>query len=460
MQWNWTRPRLERRSHSQWEWRPKIERLEDRAVPTNLPPGFTESVFASGIGDAACLKFTPDRRAFVCQLHGDLRVVKPNGLVNATPFLHVDTNFDGEHGLLGVAFDPNFSTNRYVYVYYTTADAPIHNRVSRFTASAVNPDVAAPGSEVVLLELDNLNGLVHVGGDLEFGKDGKLYISTGEDGTAWNAQEGSTLHGKMLRINPDGSVPGDNPFVGVSGVRPEIYAFGVRNAYRFAVHPSKDLMYLNDVGSFEPNAREEVNRLWYGGNYGWPIYEGVSGDPDYTDPEVTYEHGTDPETGGFNCAVTGALFYGPGTRPFPRHYIGDYFYADLCANWIRRYDPNTSEVTVFASDTDSLTVDLAQDNKGNMYYVGLGGTIHRITYSPTPSPLPGPKLTNNELVATPTQLIVSQLNHRESVEATLTTLAALDVAKPDRQRTPVRVELHRDGAASPQLVDLIPQLTF
>jgi glucose/arabinose dehydrogenase len=368
--------------------RPTLEALEQRLVPTNLPPGFQDNLFASGVPDAACLGVAPDGRLFVCQMEGNLRVIEPNGTVEPQPFLHVDTDYQGEHGLVGMTFDPDFVHNGYVYIYYTTADAPIHCRVSRFTADPTNPNVALPGSEKVLLELDNLTHIVHVGGGMHFGKDGKLYIGVGEDGNPANSQDGSNLLGKMLRINPDGSVPADNPFVGYPDIRPEIYAFGFRNPYRFAVNSRSGLTYVNDVGSDPPEAHEEVNRLYWGGNYGWPIYEGYSGDPNYTDPLYTYVHQTDPETGTYDCAVTGAAFYAPGARPFPRPYVGQYFFADLCGNWIRQYNPQTGAVSVFASDTDQLTVDLAEDAQGSLFYLGLLGTVHKIKYSGAP-PTPG-----------------------------------------------------------------------
>lgn len=366
---------------------PRIEHLEDRAVPTNLPPGFTESLFSSGIEHAACMVPTPDGRLFVCEQYGNLRVVQPSGFLEPEPFLHVDVNTDGEHGLDGMVLDPHFEENGYVYIYYTVAADPTFARVSRFTASAANPNVAEPGSEMVVIELGALSSIYHIAGDMEFGVDGKLYISVGDDGSAENAQLPSNLFGKMLRINSDGSIPSDNPWADNPAVRGEIYAFGLRNPYRFAVQPRTGLTYINEVSSEEPEAREEVNKLYYGANYGWPEYIGYSNDPDYTDPIYAYEHGPDPETGGYNCAVTGAVFYTPGERSFPRTYYGDYLFADLCGNWIRRYDPVTGEMEVFASDTKPLTVEIVEDVKGSLYYLGYDGYIYRIKYSP-PAPLP------------------------------------------------------------------------
>ncbi|HYG82020.1 MAG TPA: PQQ-dependent sugar dehydrogenase, partial [Pyrinomonadaceae bacterium] len=174
-----------------------------------LPAGFAEPLVAGGLSSPTAMAFAPDGRLFVCQQGGQLRVIK-NGTLLATPFLTVTTDASGERGLLGVALDPNFSTNHFVYIYYTVPSSPRHNRVSRFTAGG---DVAVAGSEVVILELDNLSGATnHNGGAIHFGPDGKLYIAVGENATPSNAQTLSNLHGKILRINADGTIPADNPF--------------------------------------------------------------------------------------------------------------------------------------------------------------------------------------------------------------------------------------------------------
>ena len=132
-----------------------------------LPAGFTETRVANGLTNATAMAIAPDGRVFVAQQGGALRVVRDGALV-AQPFLTVGVNSSGERGLLGVAFDPDFATNNYVYVYYTTSSSPIHNRVSRFTASATNPDVAAAGSEVQLLNLPALSATNHNGGAIHY----------------------------------------------------------------------------------------------------------------------------------------------------------------------------------------------------------------------------------------------------------------------------------------------------
>ena len=174
-----------------------------------VPSGFVDSTYVEVPSDATAMQFAPDGRLFVCQQSGKLRVVQ-NGSLLATPFLTVTVDPTGERGLLGVAFDPDFATNNFVYVHYTATTSTIRNRVSRFTA---NGNVAVPGCEVMLLNLDVLSTAKnHNGGALHFGNDGKLYIAVGDNVNPDNAQTLGNLFGKILRINRDGSIPTGNPF--------------------------------------------------------------------------------------------------------------------------------------------------------------------------------------------------------------------------------------------------------
>src|SRR5947209_7308270 len=174
-----------------------------------LPAGFTEAQFGSNLGGSTtAMAFAPDGRLFICVKTGQLRVIK-NGALLAAPFVSLSVDPNGERGLLGVAFDPNFSSNQFVYLYYTTSTSPIHNRISRFTA---NGDVAAASSEAPLMDLENLSATNHNGGAIHFGPDGKLYAGVGENANSANAQTLSNRLGKILRINSDGSIPTDNPF--------------------------------------------------------------------------------------------------------------------------------------------------------------------------------------------------------------------------------------------------------
>jgi glucose/arabinose dehydrogenase len=338
-----------------------------------LPAGFTESLVASGLNTPTAMQFAPDGRLFVCEQNGRLRVIK-NGALLSTPFLTVTVSSSGERGLLGVAFDPDFAVNQFVYVYYTATSPTIHNRVSRFTA---NGDVAAPGSEVALLDLENLTATNHNGGALAFGPDDKLYIAVGENAVASNAQSLNNRLGKILRLNKDGSIPSDNPFyTTATGANRAIWALGLRNPFTFAFSPAGSSMFINDVGQ---GTWEEINDGAAGANYGWPDTEGATTDPRFVTPRYSYANASD------TCAIVGGAFYGPVTAQFPSDYLNDYFFADYCAGWIRKLDPaNGNTVTTFATGISS-PVDLKVGDDGSLYYLarGSGGAVYRISYGAT-----------------------------------------------------------------------------
>ena len=265
------------------------------ASAATLPPGFSESIIASGISSPTAMAFTPDGRLFICQQGGQLRVIKNDALL-ATPFLTVTTDSTGERGLLGVAFDPDFANNQRVYIYYTVPGSPPHNRVSRFIASG---DVAVIGSETVILELNNLSDASnHNGGAIHFGLDGKLYVAVGENANSANSQTLANLLGKMLRINADGSIPADNPFYNTAiGVNRAIWALGLRNPFTFGIQPGTGRMFINDVGE---GSWEEINDGFAGTNYGWPTCEGACNppNPNFRDPIYQYSHAE-------GCAIVG-----------------------------------------------------------------------------------------------------------------------------------------------------------
>jgi glucose/arabinose dehydrogenase len=218
------------------------------AIPAaTLPSGFTEIALTNSLSSATAMAFAPDRRIFVCEQGGALRVIK-NGALLSQPFLTLTVSSVGERGLLGVAFDPNFSTNHFVYVYYTAPAPSIHTRVSRFTA---NGDVVVYGSEAILLDLDNLSSATnHNGGAIHFGPDGELYIAVGENANSANSQTLSNLLGKILRINPDGNIPVDNPFYNqATGKNRAIWALGLRNPFTFT--------FQNGIGRMFKRCRRE-----------------------------------------------------------------------------------------------------------------------------------------------------------------------------------------------------------
>ena len=248
------------------------------------------------------MEIAPDGRIFVCQQGGSLRVIKDGALLS-TPFLTLSVDASGERGLLGIAFDPNFASNNFIYVYYTVSTSPRHNRVSRFTA---NGDVAVSGSETVLLDLDNLTSATnHNGGAIHFGPDGKLYIAVGENATASNAQTLNNRLGKILRINSDGTPPADNPFFNqATGNNRSIWALGLRNPFTFAFQPGTGRMFINDVGEA---SWEEINDGIAGSNYGWPNVEGPSANPNFRSPLFAYGHGISATTGVRNRSIPSSI---------------------------------------------------------------------------------------------------------------------------------------------------------
>jgi glucose/arabinose dehydrogenase len=346
------------------------------ATAAALPSGFVETQFGGNLpGSPTAMAFAPDGRLFVCLQGGQLLVIK-NGSLLSTPFVSLTVDSSGERGLLGIAFDPNFATNNYVYLYYTVSTSPIHNRVSRFTAAG---DTAVPGSEAVILELNNLSAATnHNGGAIHFGPDAKLYIGVGENANGANSQTLSNLLGKMLRINADGTIPTDNPFYNTAtGNNRAIWALGLRNPFTFAFQPGTTRLFINDVGQ---STWEEINDGIAGSNYGWPTTEGPTSNPTFRSPIYYYGHGTTSTTG---CAIVGGAFYNPSVLQFPSSYIGKYFFADLCSGWIRLFDPSAGAATDFATGISS-PVDLHVGPDGALYYLaqGSGGQIFRVSALP------------------------------------------------------------------------------
>ena len=343
-----------------------------------LPEGFTEKRIATGLTAATAMAFAPDGRLFVCQQSGQLRVIK-NGALLPTPFLTVDVDSTGERGLLGVAFDPDFASNGFVYIYYTVATSPRHNRVSRFKADG---DLAAPDSETLIFRLDDLSGATtHNGGAMHFGSDGKLYIAAGDNALGPNAQSLESLFGKILRINPDGSIPTDNPFFNTADDnRRAVFALGLRNPFTFDIEPGTSHLFINDVGE---DAWEEINDGSPGANYGWPASEGPTDDPAFRAPLFAYAHGFGASTG---CAITGGAFYEPASAQFPSLFVGKYFFADFCSGWIRTLDTSDNTTAGFATGI-SLPVDLKVGPDGTLYYLARGGdSIFQIIFTGTSAP--------------------------------------------------------------------------
>lgn len=347
--------------------------LLGQAQAATIPAGFAESQIATGL-DPTTMTFAPDGRLFLCEKPGRVRVVK-NGALLATPFVSFTSVVDNtnERGLMSVCFDPQFSTNGWVYVYYTRQEGSRRfHRVGRYTASG---DVAS-GGETTIIDLSDLGGAGnHNGGGLRFGQDGKLYISTGENANGGNAQNTGNQLGKLLRINKDGSIPTDNPNYGsYSGNNRAIVALGLRNAFTLAVQRTTGLLFVNDVGaSYEEIHRYDTNVAPVHRNYGWSNIDGPIGGQTrpagYLDPVHAYNTN--------KSAICGGDFYNPdspGADAFPGTYTGKYFFCDY-AGWIKYIDPATGTRTDFAtSAARPIDVEVAPD--GALWYIaraGMGG---------------------------------------------------------------------------------------
>ena len=284
---------------------------------------FQNEVLATGFTLPTAIKFLPDGRMLVVELAGTIKVLPPPYTQpDPTPFLQL-TNIGSagvQQGIYDIAFDPDFTTNHYYYVFYTLG-SPNRDRLSRFTANASLTGTIA-GSEQVLYQDPQDANAEHHGGAINFGNDGKLYFTTGEHFDASAAQSLSSPRGKIHRINKDGTIPTDNPFYDGSGPHVDsIWALGLRNPYRAYYDAPTGRLFVGDVGGNDySTATEEVDLGAAGANYGWPNCESNCVAP-YTNGIYSYAHN------GRDAAITGGFVY-HGSQ-FPGSYEGAYFFARL-----------------------------------------------------------------------------------------------------------------------------------
>ncbi len=338
---------------------------------TQLPGGFREELLTYGLNLPTTAEFSPDGRLFILEKNGTIRIFK-NGALLSRPFLRVPASTLGEQGLLGIAFHPQFQRNGYFYLYRTTRATPATNIVERYQAFG---DRASFESRVPIIQGIRADGLNHNGGCVRFGPDGKLYVSTGDSTQGHLSQLLTSLNAKILRVNPDGTIPADNPFANRTDARPEIFCYGLRNPWRFVFHPISKLMVIGDVG----DARfEEINIGIPGANYGWPTAEGPSNDPNFINPSYSYDH----SEGG--AAVTPGFFY--TGRKFPGRYSNKLFFSDFARNFIKtvKLDPLGTAAPIvefFATDVDT-PVHLTQAPDGSFIYVSIyTGEIRRVRFA-------------------------------------------------------------------------------
>jgi glucose/arabinose dehydrogenase len=339
---------------------------EDVALPADLD----RTVIASGLDQPTDFRFLPDGRILVVEKTGGVKILENTSQLN-TPITAGVIGAATDRELGAVELDPNFDDNGYFYVAYTTTD--YHDRLSRFTLAN---DVMDPASEFVLIDEAD-SGAMHHGNTMLFGPDGKLYWGFGDNALNTNGQDLSTIYGKILRINPDGTIPEDNPFYATPGARKEVYAYGFRNPFRMTFTPTGELL-VGDVGD---QAWEELNNVVAGGNYGWPSAEGSCSDCGYVNAVYEYPHTPPPGRAG---SITTVTVYS-GTS-LPELYQNKVFVSDYTLRWMKvlTFDPTyTTVLDEQTIDTDAGTaVQLLQGPDGNLYQLNIfPGTLYRIAAS-------------------------------------------------------------------------------
>ena len=321
-----------------------------------LPPEFKAEVVASGLTGATALEIAPDGRILVCEQTGTLRVVKEGKLLTE-PFVKLPVDSTWERGLIGVTVASDFPKTPHVFVCYVASKPFPHHVVSRFTASG---DVAEPGSEKILFEGDDqtkLGGTVpagHQGGAIHFGGDDKLYVAIGDQTAGKPAQALNSHLGRLLRINPDGSIPDDNPYASkATGKYRATWALGLRNPFTFAVQPESGRIFINDVGG----KAEEINEGIVGADYGWPTIEhGPTTDPRFRGPIHHYPTA---------CIAGGA--FAPMDLRWPKEYRGQYFFGDFNHGQVKFIDPATPALAKPFATGLRRPVDLRFAPDGSLY---------------------------------------------------------------------------------------------
>ena len=274
--------------------------------------GYTVETVVQGLRVPWDMAFASDGRMFVTERPGRVRVVRDGALLDE-PFAEIDVWANSEAGLMGIALDPAFAENGHVYVCYTYVDdrrGPT-NRVARFT------DVDGSGVDHTVV-FDGMPGARnHNGCRIRFGPDAKLYVTMGDAQNADTAQYPASPSGKVLRLNPDGSVPDDNPIAGNP-----LFTLGHRNPQGIDWHPDTGEPFITEHG---PSDNDEINVLVAGANYGWPEVRGESDNPAFAEPVTTYTP---------TLALAGAAFYTGG--PLPLHWTNSFFFTTLKEQHIRR----------------------------------------------------------------------------------------------------------------------------
>jgi glucose/arabinose dehydrogenase len=374
------------------------------AAAVTAPTGFTATPVATGLQQPTAIAFAPDGRLFVLEKAGAVRVwTQASGLAPA-PLLEVASCTDSEMGLTGATVDPDFARSGFLYLYHTEppggdvgrcgegSRAGRRNQVLRVTVSGDRID---PASRVVLLDGMRTDNGNHDGGGLRIGPDGFLYVGVGDTGrgdgggpgqaTNPYARDLASLEGKILRLALDGRPAPGNPFLGRGGAADFVFAYGLRNPFRFTFDERTGLLWVGDVGQI---TFEEIDVVHAGDDLGWPMCEGFEPAPPCpggtVPPTYVYRHGAD------SASVTGGVFY-EGSQ-FDVAYLGDYFFGDYVLDLVWRARPNAQR-TGFAADPEVFLrdaagpVDFAVGPDGALYYVAIkDGAVMRVTQAAQAAP--------------------------------------------------------------------------
>ena len=372
------------------------------------PPQLTPQPFVTGLSAPVEIVHANDfsGRLFVVEQGGRIRIVR-NGALVATPYLDISpgaggpVRTGGEQGLLGLAFHPAYATNGHLYVFYTRAlagdNAGNELVVARYTRLASNPDRADPASAQVIITVPHPQQTNHNGGKIAFGPDGYLYVAVGDGGGGGDpfgaGQNLNDLRGKLLRLDVNGpapyAVPLDNPFIGQAGRRGEIWAYGLRNPWRFSFDRLNGDLFIGDVGQ---GAREEIDYQVAGApggrNYGWSVFEGTRCHNPTTNcslanhvpPILEYAHDA---AGG--VSVTGGYRYRGGSLPA---LAGFYLYGDFGSGRVWAAEPvaGGAWTTTQVASVSNLST-FGEDENGELYAANIGtGAIVRLTPAATDPP--------------------------------------------------------------------------
>ncbi|MCC7372828.1 MAG: PQQ-dependent sugar dehydrogenase [Chloroflexi bacterium] len=334
---------------------PETKQYNTPTPVTQVAADITIRPVVEGVLVPMAMQFAPDGRVFFNEVSkGLVRIVKADGTLQEEPFVQLRVAQRKEMGALGLALHPDFARNHWVYVFYSQAKNdigdPEDNRVVRYTEK----DGLATERTPIIRDLP-AGICCHNGGRLGFGRDGKLYVTVGDVNQDDRAQNPKRLNGKILRLNDDGSIPGDNP-----DPSSPVYATGFRNPYGLAFHPVSGVPYITENGEV---GHDEVNRVVAGGNYGNPVAEGYAHQPGFIDPIWETERG--------RIAPSGATFYTGTAMP---EYAGDFFFCSYNTGDLTRMrfgGPNFDQLLEQDVLAKICYLDVAAAPDGSLWIAGV-----------------------------------------------------------------------------------------